>query len=115
MIKNIYYKFIHGLGNLIKWFKIIWNDRDYDYYYILETLKFKLIKLQNRWQKHNYFVGQKKSLKHIKICIFLINRIQEDDYFSFKEFNRLRDINWKLAQNYSNYVAKQDMEQHFQG
>ena len=38
-----------GISNLIYYFKVIWNDRDDDYYYILKLLRVKMIKTQELW------------------------------------------------------------------
>lgn len=38
-----------GLDNLRYYFKVIWNDRDTDYYYILKLLRVKMIKTQSLW------------------------------------------------------------------
>ena len=38
----IFINLIYGIRNLIKWFPIIWKNREWDHYYIYEILKFKL-------------------------------------------------------------------------
>ena len=42
--KYLHRDFIEGIKNLIKWFPIIWKDRNWDHSYIYEILKFKLKK-----------------------------------------------------------------------
>jgi hypothetical protein len=41
-IKDIKYKLVYGIKSLILWFKAIWKDRNWDYYYLFEILRFKL-------------------------------------------------------------------------
>lgn len=38
-----------GIGNLVYYFKVIWNDRDEDYYYILKLLRVKMNKTLSLW------------------------------------------------------------------
>ena len=33
-VGNKYYNIKAGIPSLIKWFKLVWEDRDYDYHYI---------------------------------------------------------------------------------
>ena len=53
--KYLYY----GIKNLITWFPVIWKDRDWDDYYILEILKFKINKTANSFEKNKDLLGGK--------------------------------------------------------
>lgn len=37
---------IRGFKNLKKWFKVIWNDRDFDHYYLYVILEKKLSSIE---------------------------------------------------------------------
>ena len=41
-IKTIFYSLIYGIKNCIKWFPIVWKDRNWDELYIYMLLQFKL-------------------------------------------------------------------------
>ena len=38
-----------GINNLIKWRSVIWQDRWYDYGFIISILKFKLKDMESNW------------------------------------------------------------------
>ena len=79
-IKYFYRNFIYGIKNLWKWFPIIWNDRDFDHYYIWEVLKFKLSKQSAYLKKRNTHDSTERSVERMKLCITLINRIKTEYY-----------------------------------
>ncbi len=80
--KYLYY----GIKNLITWFPIIWKDRDWDDYYILEILKFKINKTANSFEKKQRFVGWEDQVRYMRICEKLITLIQ-DEYYSHEYFD----------------------------
>jgi len=70
-----------GIFNLIKWFLIVWNDRDWDYYYLCEILRKKLISMENYYKNYGMHTKAEEDSKKIKECVMLLNRIIADDYF----------------------------------
>jgi hypothetical protein len=80
--KYLYY----GIKNLITWFPVIWKDRDWDDYYILEILKFKINKTANSFEKKQRFVGWEDQVRYMRICEKLITLIQ-DEYYSHEYFD----------------------------
>ncbi len=72
--------FFTSVGNLIKWFPIIWKDRDWDNHFIFEALKFKLKNTANYLVKYDRYVGVEDDVRYIRICEKLIQRIQDDYY-----------------------------------
>lgn len=86
--RKFYYPYLDYLSgfskrakNCIKYFPLIWNDRDWDYHYILILLKTKLEKMIPIFE-NGYHTGSKKSAKEIKICVNLLERLIEDNYIS---------------------------------
>lgn len=73
-----YYKTKHGFKNLIVWFPVIWKDRNYDDYYLLKLIDYKL-NLIAKEMKGN-FVGADDEIKIINSIREVINRIITDDY-----------------------------------
>jgi hypothetical protein len=60
--------FLKGIDNLWRWRKIIWKDRWWDYYYLLEILRFKLKDMEEHWGKDTHYVKdyeEKESLKKL--------------------------------------------------
>ena len=65
--------------NVWKWRKILWNDRDWDYYYILESLRFKIEKTANAIEKGFWATEQSsRHVRRMRVCVKLLERILED-------------------------------------
>jgi hypothetical protein len=73
---------IQGIKNIIKWISIIYKDRDWDYYYILETLKFKLSNQSKYTLNKSRHINASKDAKMMDLCIKLISKIQDEYYLS---------------------------------
>jgi hypothetical protein len=73
---------IQGIKNIIKWIPIIYKDRDSDYYYILETLKFKLSNQSKYTLNKSRHINARKDAKMMDLCIKLIAKIQDEYYLS---------------------------------
>lgn len=85
MIKNLYREwiripvrdFLTGVRNLIKWFPIIWNDRDWDKHYIMEVLLFKLKRNRQYMIDHGHVVNDDQ-IRTITECIDLLEKIHHE-------------------------------------
>ena len=79
-------KYVHktvwiGIKNLWKWFPIIWKDRDWDYYYIYQVLKFKLEKQAKHLGEKNWHESSKRDAEVMMTCVRLINKLQNEEYY----------------------------------
>jgi hypothetical protein len=80
--KYSHIKIMTGIVNLIRWFPIIWKDRDYDYNYIWEILKTK-IKFQAKYiGDRDHHVRAKRDSEIMMLCARLIDLIQNEHYES---------------------------------
>lgn len=84
--KYTHKKLYIGIKNLIKWFPIVWKDRDWDDFYIFEVLKFKIKNTANLFEKNQSFVGWENQVRYMRICEKLIDLIQ-DEYYSHEYFD----------------------------
>lgn len=50
-----------GLLNFWKWRKIIYNDRWYDYEFLLDVMEFKLVDMEKNWVVNTHHVGDEKT------------------------------------------------------
>jgi hypothetical protein len=81
--------FKNSIKNLIKWFPIIWNDRDWDSAYIEEMLLFKLNNMYKRFSDPNATYVDwdskhaKPALKALKLCIQILERRQDNYYTNY--------------------------------
>lgn len=69
-----------GIKNLIKWFPIIWKDKDWDHNYIYTILKSKLKFQSECLSNYNRYECTSRNVQVINLCIKLIDRVQEDYY-----------------------------------
>ena len=69
-----------GISNIIKYFKIVWNDRDYDYTYIFNILRFKLEKQAKYINDKNRFISSRRNAELMLLTSRLIELIKEDAY-----------------------------------
>ena len=80
-----YFKLKNGIKNLFNYFKLVWNDRSYDFKYNYKILLFKLEKqrllLEKEFKKSilSSFCYQYK-IKQIKFCENILKRLIEDKY-----------------------------------
>lgn len=72
--------FVKGVKNLIRWFPVIWKDRDWDSHYIWEILKFKLKNQSKHIGYYDRHVSAKRDVEIMMICVKLIDRIQNEYY-----------------------------------
>ena len=74
-------RMIRGLKNLWRWRKVIWNDRDYDYYYIYEVLKQKLIFQRDHLRKYGFHSNSEADANDIEQVIQLIQALQDEKFY----------------------------------
>ena len=68
------------IKNLWRWLPIVWNDRDWDDSFIFEILKFKIKNTADYTEQRQWFVGYEHEVARMRLCIKLIERIQEEWY-----------------------------------
>jgi hypothetical protein len=87
-IKDIYWSkigykvrgFFTSVGNLIKWFPVIWKDRDWDDHYIFEVFKFKLEKQAKYIKEKGFHTNSDLDAKRMMLCVKLMEKVQEEFY-----------------------------------
>jgi hypothetical protein len=87
-IKEIYWSkigykvrgFFTSIGNLIKWFPVIWKDRDWDDHYIFEVFKFKLEKQAKYIKEKGFHTNSDLDAKRMMLCVKLMEKVQEEFY-----------------------------------
>ena len=84
--------FFVSVKNLIRWFPIIWKDRDWDDHYIWEIMKNKL-----RWQAkyigdRDFHTRAAMDAKRMRLCVNLIDKVQDEFYSS--EYMDYHESKW---------------------
>jgi hypothetical protein len=89
--KHFHRDVAQGFRNLWKWFSVIWKDRDWDDFYIFEVLKHKIKNTADYTEKKQRFVGWEKEVRYMRICVKLIERLQDEyyqaEYFDYHDVN----------------------------
>ena len=118
------YNIKHGIINLIKWFPIVWTDRDWDYRYLYEVLYFKLSDIEKSLRNDTWHSNSDKYAKQIMTAKVLVKRLIDDNYFdvAFEKYGlkQHEDFYRKLSSEekeiyskcfeYEEYMKKQDRE-----
>ena len=112
--KYVHLDVIQGVRNLIKWFHVVWKDRDWDHSYIYEILKHKLENQAHYIAKKNRHTSAKRDAELMLLCARLIEIQQEEsydmEYLDYQETewtDDLRIIRSKIvSDNLEDYLAK---------
>lgn len=107
-MRHFLYNLKYGIKNLFKYFKVIWNDRHWDYSFILILLKFKLETIKNSYSKKHYSTDVPYQLKYINICIILLDRLIENNFLE-EELNNLYEGKEFLEFNENNIPKINDI------
>lgn len=80
-IKHIPYNIKYGIENLIGWFPVIWQDRDWDHHYLYVILKRKLKYMENLHNSDkSHLLHAERIAAQINICVNLLDRLIKDEY-----------------------------------
>lgn len=98
-----------------KWLPVIWNDEDWDHYYIYAILHRKLKNMEDFFTSDRAMAlkGEEEA-KKIKVCINLLDRLMKDEYDigAFKKHHEKwgePDFNWiHHDDTYSKLEIKQE-------
>jgi len=106
--------FLTSVNNLKNWFKIIWKDREWDHGYFYEIIYFKLERMLKFYENKSLVTvceeRRLRTVKQLKLTMFVLKRIIDDDYYLFEEYDRLSKINQKWALKYIKEMQEQDMD-----
>ena len=81
-MKQILYQFYSRIVNLIHWFPLIWNYRNWDYTDILNILKFKILQHQRCAEDNNLCPSAHRDSQRMMTCCKLIDRVQSEWYLT---------------------------------
>jgi hypothetical protein len=75
-LRDVYYSIKYGIINLIRWFSVIWKDRDWDDHFIYILLKKKLEYMEKFFRSDDaWSTNAKQDADNIKHAINLLDRI----------------------------------------
>ena len=73
---------VEGTKNLIKWFPIIWRDRDWDSQFIFDILQFKLKNQAKYIGDNDRHTSAKEDAEIMMRCVDLIEKVKTEFYQS---------------------------------
>jgi len=80
MLHKLNYYIINPIKNLIRWFPIIWKDKDWDDHYIWEILKTKLKHQSEYIGRRDHHTRAQYDAQRMMLCVRLIEKIQDEYY-----------------------------------
>jgi hypothetical protein len=95
--------FVEGVRNLIRWFPIVWKDRDWDTHYIWQVLKFKIKNQAKYIGEKDRHMSAKRDSEKMNLCVSLMDKIQNEYYSS--EYHDYQDnkFHWDDCKDMSEY------------
>jgi hypothetical protein len=69
---------IRQIRKVLRWIPILWRDRDWDYYFVYEILKQKLIDTEKYIRRDGLHVFNEHDADSIKIAIEMIEKVQTE-------------------------------------
>jgi len=73
---------IKKIIRLIKWIPVIWNDRDWDYLYLINIMTFKLSQMEKYFIKSEILIDKDKHFitQRIKTLKKFLNKVYDEEY-----------------------------------
>lgn len=78
--KSPFIAIYYGIRNLIRYFRIIWNDRDWDYCYIYQLLNKKFTYMATLHENDGHLVRSSRTAKELRIAAYLAKRLADGNY-----------------------------------
>ena len=77
-LKRCYYNIRNGIKNLIKWFPIVWRDRDWDEAYLLTVMEFKFKNMSHLHKNYGHLENSELYASQLARAAELTERIKND-------------------------------------
>lgn len=79
-VRVFFRNIVIGIKNIITWFPVIWNDRQWDHVYMFDILQKKFTEMHKFWSSDKPITEKEHIIKDIETCIEIIDRLQNDNY-----------------------------------
>lgn len=114
-VTTLYYDFKYGIKNLIRWFHVIWNDRDWDFVFMFALLEKKFQLMEESFERGGKFVvGCDKQIKRFKICKEICRRLKDDWWYHENTFmfhdKKWGDIDFILKDGYNFSITRKNIK-----
>lgn len=79
-MKRIFRSVKFGVANLISWLPVIWNDRNWDYWFIYVIIRKKLDNTRQSLKKYHNHVHWERDYDNISKVVFALDRLIKNNY-----------------------------------
>lgn len=73
-------RFFFNIKRLIQWSRILWNNFDFDYQYLLEIISFKLKFMEKYFRECGHTTTSLQEATEMKELIIILDRLIAEDY-----------------------------------
>lgn len=80
-VSNAYWNVRNGLIQVRRYGRLIWNNRDWDFCFLLDLLEAKFRWMAVECGDLGHHVGSEREGKQLRVCAELCRRIREDSYY----------------------------------
>lgn len=123
-----YYKikyFFTPIRNIIRWFPVLWKDKDWDDWYIYTILETKLRYQAKYIGDRDFHTEAKRDAERMMLCVRLIQKIKEEDFSSEYMDYHVSNYHWddcedmpnikqlrieEISNTYNDYFLKYPLE-----
>jgi hypothetical protein len=95
-IRWFFVKSFMAIKNLVRWFPVIWKDKDWDYYFIYKILQFKLKNQAEYIGRRDWHTRAKRDAEKMMTCVRLIDKMNEEyyrmEYNQYYDFDMLTNV-----------------------
>lgn len=97
---------------VLSWIPVIWHSEDWDYSYLLEIMRKKIAEMERFFASdYTWTLRAKDHAKEMKMCLFLIDRIEKEDYCEFENYKKFPDgkvLPFTEVTKHEYYMMEQD-------
>jgi hypothetical protein len=79
-IRSFWTNIKYGVKNLWRYRKVIWNDRDWDYAFLLNLVEFKTKTMSDTIKKYGMSVSSEETANELAEVSQLLGRLANDDF-----------------------------------
>lgn len=90
-IRSILYNIKYFIKNCIDYRRILIEDRDWDYTYLLILMKFKINKIAKGLRNESYHVGALVRAKEAESIARMLEKLIEEDWYKSKKLEKLME------------------------
>ena len=98
--------FKEGIIRVFKWLPVIWKDRDFDEYYMVEILQFKLQQMAELHMKHGVTVNRYDTAQELLQAIHLLELTKMEDLDGELSVLQQEQLKKDRTQKAFSYIAK---------